>query len=65
VTVVLAHVGHWLVSVAYALPVLVLLGWLAVVRAREWMRGRAGDGGAPAPRPDGRGEPPPAVRDDG
>jgi hypothetical protein len=64
VTVVLAHVGHWLVSVAYALPVLVLLGWLAVVKAREWMRGRAGAGGS-APAPDGRAEPPDTGRDHG
>lgn len=30
-----AHPGHWLASVAYAAPVVVLLGWMAVVRFRD------------------------------
>ena len=34
-TVVFAHPGHWLASVAYAAPVLVLLGWMAAVRLRD------------------------------
>ena len=32
---VLAHAGHWLVSVAYAAPVFGLLVWLAVVKVRD------------------------------
>ena len=34
-SVVFAHPGHWLVSVAYAAPVVVLLGWMGVVRFRD------------------------------
>lgn len=30
-----AHPGHWLVSVAYAAPVIVLVGWLLVVRIKD------------------------------
>lgn len=33
--VVFAHAGHWLASVAYAAPVVVLAGWLGVVRLRD------------------------------
>ena len=32
---VFAHAGHWLVSVAYAAPVIGLLVWLAVVKVRD------------------------------
>ena len=32
---VLAHAGHWLVSVAYAAPVIGLLVWLGVVKVRD------------------------------
>ena len=32
----LAHVGHWLVSVAYLVPVLAFGAWLAI----QWVRGR-------------------------
>ena len=32
---VFAHAGHWLASVAYAAPVLVLLGWMGIVRLRD------------------------------
>ena len=32
---VLAHPGHWLVNVAYAGPVLVLLGWMGIVKLRD------------------------------
>ncbi|MEA2141775.1 MAG: hypothetical protein QOI64_205 [Solirubrobacteraceae bacterium] len=32
---VFAHAGHWLASLAYAAPVLVLLGWMAVLKVRD------------------------------
>ena len=31
----LAHAGHWLTTVAYFLPVVVFLVWLAVVQIKE------------------------------
>ena len=31
----LAHAGHWLTSVAYFLPVIAFLGWLAFVTIRD------------------------------
>ena len=31
----IAHAGHWLTSIAYFLPVVVFLVWLAVVQLRE------------------------------
>ena len=31
----LAHPGHWLSSVAYFLPVIAFLAWLAVVTIRD------------------------------
>ena len=39
---VLAHAGHWLANLAYAAPVIVLVGWLGVVRAREALAARRG-----------------------
>ena len=33
--VVIAHAGHWLASIAYAAPVIVLVGWMGVVRLRD------------------------------
>ena len=38
---VFAHAGHWLVNVAYAAPVIVLVGWLGYAKAREAL-GRRG-----------------------
>lgn len=32
---VLAHAGHWLVQVAYFLPVVIFLIWLAITVLRE------------------------------
>ena len=32
---VLAHAGHWLVQLAYFLPVLVFLGWLVSRRSES------------------------------
>jgi hypothetical protein len=40
---VLAHAGHWLASVAYAAPVLVLLGWMAVVKVKDNRARRRGE----------------------
>jgi hypothetical protein len=37
--IVYAHAGHWLTSVAYFLPVVGFLVWLAIVQIRE-RRGR-------------------------
>jgi hypothetical protein len=37
---VVAHAGHWLANLAYAAPVIVLVGWLGVVRAKEALAGR-------------------------
>lgn len=34
----IAHVGHWLVTTAYFLPVVAFLVWLAVVQIRERRR---------------------------
>ncbi len=38
----LAHPGHWIVQVAYFVPVLAFLAWLAFTTVRE--RRRGGDG---------------------
>jgi hypothetical protein len=35
VTVVVAHVGHWLVDLLYVAPLLLLLAFLAVGKIRE------------------------------
>jgi hypothetical protein len=32
---VFAHAGHWLFNLAYAGPVIALVGWLGYVRVRE------------------------------
>jgi hypothetical protein len=31
----IAHAGHWITTIAYFLPVVVFLGWLAVTQIRE------------------------------
>ena len=36
---VLAHAGHWLVQVAYFVPVLAFLIWLVFTTVRERRRG--------------------------
>jgi ABC-type multidrug transport system permease subunit len=38
----IAHVGHWLVDMAYFLPVVVFLAWLLVTQIRDRRRGRGG-----------------------
>lgn len=35
----LAHAGHWLVSVSYFLPVIAFLVWLVFVQIRDRRRG--------------------------
>ena len=40
---VLAHAGHWLLNVSYAAPVIVLVGWLGYVRAKDAVANRRGD----------------------
>jgi hypothetical protein len=37
----LAHPGHWLVNIAYFLPVVVFLAWLIVTQVRDKRRGRS------------------------
>jgi hypothetical protein len=37
-TLPIAHAGHWITAVAYILPVVVFLGWLAVTQIRERRR---------------------------
>jgi hypothetical protein len=36
----LAHAGHWLVNVAYFIPVVGFLGWLGVVTYKDRREGR-------------------------
>jgi len=43
VTPVVAHAGHWLVDLLYALPVLAFGGWLLVDRLIQRRRDRRGD----------------------
>jgi hypothetical protein len=42
VTFVIAHPGHWLTTIAYFLPVLAFIVWLAITQIRERRRSRAG-----------------------
>ena len=39
-TVLIAHAGHWLVQVAYILPVLGFLAWLGWTTLKERRAGR-------------------------
>ena len=41
--IVLAHAGHWLVQLAYFLPVLGFLLWLVITTLRERRRERKGE----------------------
>lgn len=36
----IAHAGHWLVNIAYFLPVVAFIGWLVITQIRERRRGR-------------------------
>jgi hypothetical protein len=38
----LAHAGHWLVNIAYFLPVVAFLAWLVVTQIKERRRSRSG-----------------------
>jgi hypothetical protein len=31
----IAHVGHWLTTIAYFVPVVAFLGWLVVTQVRD------------------------------
>jgi cytochrome c oxidase assembly factor CtaG len=44
----LAHAGHWLAQVAYALPIVLVIIALVVSKLRE-RRARANDGEPPVP----------------
>ena len=44
----IAHAGHWLTSIAYFLPVVAFLVWLAITQWRE----RRGRGRRPEREPD-------------
>jgi len=46
----LAHAGHWIIDVAYALPFAGLLIWLILTTARE-RRKAAREGGGEGPDP--------------
>lgn len=48
---VLAHFGHWYVSIIYVAPVFVLVGWLKIVSARDKRRVAAEGGGSPDGEP--------------
>jgi hypothetical protein len=39
----IAHPGHWLVNVAYFLPVVVFIAWLVITQVRERRRDRSGE----------------------
>jgi hypothetical protein len=43
VTVPFAHAGHWLASLAYAAPVIVLVGWMGVVKVKDVRARRRGE----------------------
>jgi hypothetical protein len=51
VTLLLAHAGHWLVSLAYFFPVLAFAAFLVVQRIRD--RGARGEGIEPSGAPAG------------
>ncbi len=38
----IAHAGHTLVNIAFALPAVAFLGWLAWITLRERRRGHSG-----------------------
>jgi hypothetical protein len=37
----MAHAGHWLVNIAYFVPVVVFLAWLVVTQVKERRRARS------------------------
>jgi hypothetical protein len=38
----IAHAGHWLVNIAYFVPVVAFLAWLLATQFKERRRGRSG-----------------------
>ncbi len=46
-----AHVGHWLVDVLYAAPVLVVVGWITARALLEQRRARRAASAGPRPDP--------------
>jgi hypothetical protein len=38
----IAHPGHWLVNIAYFVPVVVFIAWLIVTQIKERRGGRSG-----------------------
>jgi hypothetical protein len=44
-TLLIAHAGHWLLNVAYFVPVVGFMVWLAVTQWRERRGRRRPDGG--------------------
>ena len=38
----IAHAGHWLTNIAYFLPVVAFLVWLAITQVKERRRSRDG-----------------------
>jgi hypothetical protein len=40
---VFAHAGHWFAGLAYALPVLILFGWMGVVKMKDNRARKRGD----------------------
>jgi len=55
-TVLTAHTGHWLVSLAYIAPVVCFAIWIAYVTVRD-RRVERSAGGDAKPRPGGRRTP--------
>jgi hypothetical protein len=40
--VYIAHPGHWLINLAYFLPVVVFIAWLVVTQIKDRRGGRSG-----------------------
>ncbi|MDQ3870435.1 MAG: hypothetical protein M3301_02320 [Chloroflexota bacterium] len=52
--IVFAHAGHWLVDLAYFLPVVGFMGWLGWTHLRDRRRQRREGGSDPAAREEPR-----------
>jgi uncharacterized membrane protein len=53
----IAHAGHWLVNLLYLVPLLVVIGMLAITSMRDRRAEAAEGAGAPAPDPPSSDEP--------
>jgi hypothetical protein len=42
----IAHAGHWAVTVAYFAPVVLFIGWLLVTQIKQRREQKHGDGSA-------------------